>query len=83
LRDKFGSPASKICYPQMTQMGADRNQSSAEISVIGTTRADEANLLARARASALAGHVVPEAAVDAWIDSLGTDRELPPPRSAR
>jgi len=70
-------------YPQMTQMGADRNQTSSEISVIETTRADEAKLLARARASALAGHVVSEAAVDAWIDSLGTDREVPAPRSGR
>jgi hypothetical protein len=62
----------------MTQMDADRNQSTIE-----TTRAGEAKLLARARASALAGHAVSEAAADAWIDSLGTDRELPPPRSGR
>ncbi len=67
-------------YPQM---GADRNQSDSGISVIETTGAAEAKWLARARASALAGHVVSEAAVDAWIDSLGTDHELPPPRSAR
>jgi hypothetical protein len=60
----------------MTQMDADRNQSTIE-----TTRAGEAKLLARA--SALAGHAVSEAAADAWIDSLGTDRELPPPRSGR
>ncbi len=67
----------------MTQMGADRNQTSSEISVIETTHAAEAKLLARARASALAGHVVSEAAVDAWIDSLGTDHEVPAPRSGR
>lgn len=43
----------------------------------------EAERLARARASAAAGRTVPEAEVDAWIDSLGTNRELPPPRSGR
>ena len=30
--------------------------------------------------SAAAGEVVSEADFDAWVDSLGTDHELPPPR---
>jgi len=41
--------------------------------------AREAAMLAEARASARAGLVVEEAEVDAWIDSIGTDHELPPP----
>jgi predicted transcriptional regulator len=43
----------------------------------------EAARIAEADASVAAGRTVSEAAVDAWIDSLGTDRELPPPRSGR
>jgi predicted transcriptional regulator len=43
----------------------------------------EAAMIAEARASAAAGRVVASEAVDAWIDSLDTDRELPPPRSSR
>jgi predicted transcriptional regulator len=45
--------------------------------------AREAELIAQARTSAAAGRTVPEEQVDAWIDSLNTDRELPPPRSGR
>jgi len=45
--------------------------------------AHEAELIAQARASAVAGRTVSEEQVDAWIDSLNTDRELPPPRSGR
>ncbi len=43
--------------------------------------AREAELIARARASAAAGQTVSEEQVDAWIDSLGTDHELPAPRA--
>jgi predicted transcriptional regulator len=43
----------------------------------------EAERIAEARASGAAGRVVSSEAVDAWIDSLGTDHELPPPRSGR
>ncbi|MGD0102540.1 MAG: hypothetical protein ABSC06_00705 [Rhodopila sp.] len=43
----------------------------------------EAEMLARARASAAAGRIVDEAGVDAWIDSVGTDDELPPPFAQR
>jgi hypothetical protein len=39
----------------------------------------EAELLAVARADIAAGLFVDEAEVDAWIDSIGTDHELPPP----
>jgi predicted transcriptional regulator len=45
--------------------------------------AREAAGIATARASAAAGRVVPSEAVDAWIDSLDTEHELPPPRSGR
>jgi predicted transcriptional regulator len=45
--------------------------------------AREAELIAQARASAAAARTVSEEQVDAWIDSLGTDHELPPPSSGR
>ena len=45
--------------------------------------AREIQMLAQARASAAAGRVVDEFAVDAWIDSIATDHELPPPFSRR
>lgn len=43
----------------------------------------EAEMIAKARASAAAGCVVSSEEVDAWIDSLDTDHEQPPPRSGR
>jgi len=43
----------------------------------------EAEMIAAARASAAAGRVVSSEEVDAWIDSLDTDHELPAPRSGR
>ena len=43
----------------------------------------EAARIDEARASVAAGRIVSEEEVDAWIDSLGTDHELPPPRSGR
>jgi len=45
--------------------------------------AQEAEGVAKARASVAAGRVVDEAEVDAWIDSIGTDHELPVPYSGR
>ena len=41
--------------------------------------AHEAEMIAEARASAAAGRVVSSQEVDAWIDSLDTDHELPLP----
>jgi predicted transcriptional regulator len=41
----------------------------------------EAERIAEARASVAAGRVVSSEQVDAWIDSLGTDHELPAPRA--
>jgi len=41
--------------------------------------AHEAELLAEARADIAAGLFIDEAKVNAWIDSIGTDHELPPP----
>jgi len=43
----------------------------------------EAVMIAQADASIDAGRMVDEAAVDAWIDSIGTDHELPVPYSGR
>ena len=45
--------------------------------------AREAEMIAEARASVAAGRVVSFEAVSAWIDSLGTDHELPLPQSDR
>jgi predicted transcriptional regulator len=43
----------------------------------------EADGIAKARASIAAGRLIPSEEIDAWIDSLGSDHELPPPRSGR
>jgi hypothetical protein len=43
----------------------------------------EAERIAEADASIAAGRLVDEADVNAWIDSLGTDHELPVPYSRR
>ena len=43
--------------------------------------AREAEGIAQARASANAGRLIDAAEIDAWIDSLGTDHELPLPHS--
>lgn len=43
----------------------------------------EAKRIAEARADVAAGRIVSSEEVDAWIDSLDTDHELPPPRSGR
>jgi predicted transcriptional regulator len=40
-------------------------------------------MIVKARASAAAGRLVSSQEVDAWIDSLDTDHELPAPRSGR
>ena len=45
--------------------------------------ASEAEMIAEARVSVAAGRVVSLEAVSAWIDSLGTDHELPLPQSGR
>jgi hypothetical protein len=41
----------------------------------------EAEMIARADASVAAGRLIDAAEIDAWIDSIGTDHELPPPCS--
>jgi len=45
--------------------------------------AREAEGIAEARADVAAGRIVDEAEVDAWIDSIGTDHELPVPYAGR
>ena len=43
----------------------------------------EAEMIAEADADIEAGRMIDEAEIDAWIDSLGTEHELPPPRAGR
>jgi predicted transcriptional regulator len=43
----------------------------------------EAERIAEADADIAAGRLVDSAEIDAWIDSIGTDHELPPPSSGR
>jgi predicted transcriptional regulator len=43
----------------------------------------EAKMIAEADADIAAGRLVDEAEVDAWIDSIGTDHELPVPYAGR
>ena len=43
----------------------------------------EAERIAEADDDIAAGRLIDEAEIDAWIDSIGTDHELPPPRSGR
>lgn len=43
----------------------------------------EHDRIAEALADAAAGRVVSQAAVNAWIDSLGTDHELPVPTAGQ
>jgi predicted transcriptional regulator len=43
----------------------------------------EAEGIAEARAELDAGLYVDADEIDAWIDRIGTDRELPPPRTRR
>lgn len=42
-------------------------------------RAREAEMIAEARADVAAGRVVSLDDVEAWVESWGTDHELPPP----
>jgi predicted transcriptional regulator len=43
----------------------------------------EVAMIAEADADIAAGRLVDEAEMDAWIDSIGTEQELPVPKSAR
>jgi len=45
--------------------------------------ASETEMIAEADADIAAGRLIDEAEIDAWIDSIGSDHELPPPRSGR
>jgi predicted transcriptional regulator len=59
----------------------------AESDLVKTTERDrlawEAEMIAQARAELEAGLFIDESEVDAWIDSLGTDHELPVPLPRR
>ncbi len=41
----------------------------------------EAERIAEADADIAAGRLIDEKEIDAWIDSIGTDHELPPPHA--
>jgi len=43
----------------------------------------ERERIAEAEASIAAGLIIDAAEIDAWIDSIGTDHELPPPKARR
>ncbi|MBV9539520.1 MAG: hypothetical protein JOY70_11350 [Acidisphaera sp.] len=43
----------------------------------------EAEGIAKARASVAAGRLINSEEINTWIDSIGTDHELPPPRCGR
>jgi predicted transcriptional regulator len=43
----------------------------------------EAKMIAKADADIAAGRLIDETDIDTWIDSVGTDQELPAPRSRR
>ena len=49
----------------------------------GRRIAHEDKLIAAALASVAAGRTVSEEQFNAWVDSLGTDHELPVPKSGR
>jgi predicted transcriptional regulator len=43
----------------------------------------EAKMIAKADADIAAGRLIDETDIDTWIDSVGSDQELPAPRSRR
>ena len=65
--------------PDMKQFDRDRESAEQRIRRI----AYEKKLLDAALASVAAGRVVSEERFNAWVDSLGTDHELPVPKSGR
>lgn len=67
---------SQSCTPRSTRVSRPETATARQSRI-----AHEAELIAQARASAAAGRTVSEEQVDAWIDSLNTDHEHPPPRS--
>nr|WP_294509677.1 hypothetical protein [uncultured Rhodopila sp.] len=57
------------CHPPIPETEADRQRRHAR----------EAKMIAEADADIAAGRLVDQADVDAWIDSIGTDREFSVP----
>ena len=64
-------PADKAESPPETEDGKQRRL------------AWEAERIAEARAELDAGYYIDADEIDAWIDSIGTDHELPPPPTRR
>ena len=69
----------------MTQSPRREPPAPAPVSESATARAErlvlERQQIEEARASVAAGRVVSERAFNAWVDSLGTEHELPVPQS--
>ena len=84
---RWQSPAARITLLGMDTVPRPGDRADTVCPETETERqrrlAREAEGIAEARASVAAGRVVSSEAVDAWIDSIGTGHELPPPRSGR
>jgi hypothetical protein len=85
---RWQSPAASTTLPDMDTINPAPND-PADLSRPETEAerrrrlAWEAEMIAEADADIAAGRLIDEAEIDAWIDSIGTDNELPPPRSGR
>jgi predicted transcriptional regulator len=66
----LGSPLASAYIPGMATNSSARRERVAH----------EHRQIDEALASVAAGETVSEADFDAWVDGLGTDHELPPPR---
>jgi hypothetical protein len=84
-RRRWQLPATRTNLPGMDTTNLDAGQTSGpETEAEQQARiAWEAEGIAEARADVAAGRLVDEAEVDAWIDSIGTDHELPVPYAGR
>jgi len=71
-------PASELCYdcPE-TEMHMAKPETR---SIFEPDKAEDARLDAEAMAAYRAGRYVPHAKVAEWLDSWGTDNELPCPK---
>jgi hypothetical protein len=75
----------KVYGDKLSRMGTIRFDVKGSESATGRQERleREAAMIAEARADVAAGLVVDGAAVEAWIDSIGTDEELPVPLPTR
>jgi hypothetical protein len=84
-RRRWQLPATRTTLPGMdtTNLGAGQTSGPETEAERQARIAWEAEGIAEARADVAAGQRVDEAEVDAWIDSIGTDHELPVPCAGR